>query len=111
MKTYKILVPKPAAVNEEGTEVGLYAADDMITPKGEWQQNIMDGFVENGWAMEVKAIQPEETVTIEAEVSVTEEKAEPEAEAEPTTEFSVSAPTITKNQVLIHVCDEVRKKT
>lgn len=82
MKTYKILVPKPAAVNEEGTEVGLYAADDMITPKGEWQQNIMDGFVENGWAMEVKAIQPEETVTIEAEVSVTEEKAEPEAESE-----------------------------
>jgi hypothetical protein len=52
MKTYKILVPKPAAVNEEGTEVGLYAADDMITPKGEWQQNIIDGFVENGWATE-----------------------------------------------------------
>tara|TARA_B100000530_G_scaffold240732_1_gene156951 strand:- start:23 stop:322 length:300 start_codon:yes stop_codon:yes gene_type:complete len=78
MKTYKILVPKPAAINEQGTEVGLYSADDMVTPKGEWQQDIMDSFVENGWAMEVKAIQPEETVTIEAEVSITEEKSEVE---------------------------------
>jgi hypothetical protein len=81
MKSYKILVPKPAAMDESGNTVGLYAADDVVTPSGDWQKQIMDTFVENGWAMEIKAIQPEEKVVVEAEVAVTEEKAEEAEEA------------------------------
>lgn len=81
MKSYKILVPKPAALDESGNTIGLYAADDVVTPSGDWQKQIMETFVENGWAMEIKAIQPEETVVVEAEVAVTEEKADEAEEA------------------------------
>ena len=81
MKSYKILVPKPAAIDETGNTVGLYAADDVVTPSGDWQKQIMESFVENGWAMEIKAMQPEESVVVEAEVAVTEEKTEEAPEA------------------------------
>ena len=70
MKSYKVLVPKPAAMDENGTTIGLYAADSVVTPAGEWQESIMETFVENGWAMEVKAVQPEESLTVTAEIAV-----------------------------------------
>ena len=70
MKSYKVLVPKPAAMDEAGTTIGLYAADSVVTPSGEWQESIMETFVENGWAMEVKALQPEESLTVTAEIAV-----------------------------------------
>jgi hypothetical protein len=81
MKSYKILVPKPAAMDESGNTVGLYAADDVVTPDSAWQKAIMESFVDNGWAMEIKAIKPEETVIVEADVTVAEEKAEEPKEA------------------------------
>ena len=68
MSTYKILVPKPAAKDESGATTGLYAADEIVTPSEEWQQKIMDTFVENGWAIEVKTVEPEVNITVEAEI-------------------------------------------
>ena len=49
-KKYKILVPKPAAAKEDGTEIKLYVADEIVESDGSWQDNIMDQFVMNGWA-------------------------------------------------------------
>jgi hypothetical protein len=67
-RKFKIVVPKPASCNEHGTEVRLYKADEIIESEGTWQDDVMDKFVENGWAMEVKVDSVEETVDVEAEV-------------------------------------------
>tara|TARA_R100000231_G_scaffold128847_1_gene100081 strand:+ start:158 stop:532 length:375 start_codon:yes stop_codon:yes gene_type:complete len=53
-KSYKILVPKPASSNKDGTDVKLYLADEIVDAKESWQDDVMQTFVENGWAMEVK---------------------------------------------------------
>ena len=53
-KKYKIVVPKPAADDELGQNVRLFKADEIVESKGDWQDSIMDSFVANGWAMEVK---------------------------------------------------------
>lgn len=67
-KKYKILVPKPAIVDENSADMVLHKADDIVISKGKWQEEIMDTFVENGWAMEVKIDSVEETLDVEAEV-------------------------------------------
>ena len=67
-KKFKILVPKPASAKEDGTEVKLYTADEIIESEGKWQDDIMGTFVENGWAIEVKMDSADETVEVEAEV-------------------------------------------
>tara|TARA_A100001201_G_scaffold72836_1_gene66351 strand:- start:278 stop:610 length:333 start_codon:yes stop_codon:yes gene_type:complete len=53
-KSYKILVPKPASANKDGSDVRLYTADEVVEAKEKWQSEVMSTFVENGWAMEVK---------------------------------------------------------
>ena len=53
-KSYKILVPKPASSNKDGTDVKLYLADEIVDAKESWQDDVMQTFVENGWAMEGK---------------------------------------------------------
>ena len=54
-KSFKIIVPKPAAANELGTDTKLYEADEIVTAEeGDWKDGIMKAFVENGWAMETK---------------------------------------------------------
>lgn len=53
-KSYKILVPKPASCNKDGTDTKLYIADEIVDASESWQDDIMKTFVENGWAMEVK---------------------------------------------------------
>ena len=53
-KSYKILVPKPASSNKDGTDVKLYQADEIVDAKESWQDDVMQTFVENGWAMEIK---------------------------------------------------------
>ena len=68
MKKYKILVPKPAIADEHATEMVLHKADDIVESKGTWQEEIMDTFVQNGWAMEIKVDSVKETVQVEAEV-------------------------------------------
>ena len=67
-KKYKIVVPKPAADDENGMNIRLFKADEIVESKGDWQDSIMDGFVANGWAMEVKVDSVEETIDVEAEV-------------------------------------------
>ena len=67
-KTYKIIVPKPASANEKGTEVKLYTANEIIKSEGKWQDEVMETFIENGWAMEVKVDSADDAVEVEAEV-------------------------------------------
>jgi len=62
MKSYKIIVPKPAEdaegkVNfyEEGTIIAI--TDD----KKDSEAAVMERFLDNGWAIEVKTVEPEVT--------------------------------------------------
>lgn len=67
-RKFKIIVPKPASSNEKGTDIRLYKANEIVDSAGKWQDEVMDTFINNGWAMEVKVDSVEETVEVEAEV-------------------------------------------
>ena len=67
-KKYKIIVPKPCAVDEDGLQVELMKADDIVDASSDVMKASMEAFVENGWAMEVKVDAPDETIDVEAEV-------------------------------------------
>ena len=67
-KKYKILVPKAGADDQFGTQVKLYQLDEIVDAKEEWQDSLMSAFVENGWAMEVKADSADESVEVEADI-------------------------------------------
>lgn len=75
MATYKIIVPKVGAMDETGNTVGLYKAGEIINVAGEWQQKVMDAFSIHGWAMEIKTIEPSETITAEATITLSSEEA------------------------------------
>lgn len=78
MATYKIIVPKVGSMDETGNTVGLYKAGQIVHVAGEWQQKVMDAFTLHGWAMEVKTVEPEATVTAEAVITVSvEDKPKP----------------------------------
>ena len=68
-RKYKILVPKPAIAEENSADMVLHKANDIVISKGKWQEEIMDTFVQNGWALEVKVDVVEETVEVEAKVT------------------------------------------
>lgn len=53
-KKFKILVPKPAAANANGTDVKLYRHNEVVDAQEAWQENLMQTFIDNGWAIEVK---------------------------------------------------------
>lgn len=61
-KSFKIIVPKVGATNELGTESKLYVLDEVVEAKEDWQKSLMDAFVQNSWAIEVKV---EDTSDIE----------------------------------------------
>ena len=67
-RKYKILMQKTATGNEYGSESKLYEANDILECNAVWEQSLMDTFVENGWAMEVKVDSVEKTVQVEAEI-------------------------------------------
>ena len=67
-KKYKIIVPKPCAVDENGMDVQLMKADSIVSADNETMESNMAMFVENGWAMEVKVDEVEESVEVEAEI-------------------------------------------
>tara|TARA_R110000744_G_scaffold181247_1_gene300353 strand:+ start:1705 stop:2073 length:369 start_codon:yes stop_codon:yes gene_type:complete len=67
-RKFKIMVPKPATSNEHGTEVKLYKANEIIESAGDWQDSLMDTFIQNNWAIEVKMDSVPETLEVEAEV-------------------------------------------
>ena len=67
-KKFKILVPKPCAIDEHGMDVQLMKADTIVDADNDIMENNMMKFVENGWAMEVKVDSVEETIEVEAEI-------------------------------------------
>ena len=75
---YKIMVPKAGTSNAEGTATRLYGKDELIDASEPWMESLMQTFADNGWAMELKVIEPEESVSVEAEV-----KPEPKPKAKP----------------------------
>jgi hypothetical protein len=54
MKQFKILVPKAGSNDEHGLSQKLYVLDEIVEAKDSWQEELMNSFVQNGWAMEVK---------------------------------------------------------
>ena len=54
MKQFKILVPKAGSNDEYGLSQKLYVLDEIVEAKDSWQEELMNSFVQNGWAMEVK---------------------------------------------------------
>lgn len=60
MAKFKIKVPKAGSINAEGSDLKLYQADEIVDAQEEWQTDLMNTFVENGWAMEVKTDDIEE---------------------------------------------------
>lgn len=67
-KKFKILVPKPCAVDEQGMIVELMHADSVVEADTDVMKSNMDTFVENGWAIEVKMDSADEVVDVEADV-------------------------------------------
>lgn len=67
-RKFKILVPKPAIAEENSADMVLHKADDIVESKGKWQEEIMDNFVANGWAIEIKVDSVEEVLDVQAEV-------------------------------------------
>lgn len=53
-KQFKVLVPKPAASNANGTDVRLYQAGEIVEASESWLEEVMEAFVANDWAMELK---------------------------------------------------------
>ncbi len=61
-KKFKMIVPKAGAANKDGTDTMLYAVGEVFEAKEDFQKELMEVFVENGHAMEVKvAGEAEET--------------------------------------------------
>ena len=54
MAIYKIVVPKVGASNALGTESKLYVHDEVVDAKEDWQEDLMQTFVNNKWAVETK---------------------------------------------------------
>ena len=66
---YKIIVPKAGSANEIGSQSRLYELDEVVDASEPWQKDLMARFVENGWALEIKVVEPKETATAQAEVT------------------------------------------
>ena len=64
-KKYKILVPKPCAIDEHGMDVQLMKADSIVEADNDVMNSNMEQFVQNGWAMEVKVDSADESVEVE----------------------------------------------
>ena len=60
MAKFKIKVPKAGRINELGSESRLYGLDEEIEPTESWQEELMQTFVQNGWAEEIKTDTVEE---------------------------------------------------
>lgn len=53
-KKYKMIVPKAGSSNALGTDTMLYGTDEIYEAKEDFQKELMEVFVANGHAMEVK---------------------------------------------------------
>jgi hypothetical protein len=57
MKAYKIIVPKPFE-NKDGN-LQLLEVDTVISTDNDSEKASLDRLVSNGWAIEVKTVEPE----------------------------------------------------
>ena len=78
---YKIIVPKAGSANEIGSQSRLYELDEVVDASEPWQKDLMARFVENGWALEIKVIEPKETVTVEVDLEEVKEEPKPKPKA------------------------------
>jgi len=75
-KQYKIVVPKAGAADESGTTSRLYEANEVFEAKSDWDENLMQVFMSNGWAIELKTVSPSENADMgEAKITITAKKA------------------------------------
>tara|TARA_R110002167_G_scaffold331747_2_gene538477 strand:- start:22 stop:384 length:363 start_codon:yes stop_codon:yes gene_type:complete len=67
-RKFKMIVPKPAAIDDLGMEVKLFTVDEIVEADSDVMKANMETFISNGWAMEVKIDSVDEKVEIPAEV-------------------------------------------
>lgn len=60
MAKYKVIVPKAGAADKFGTSAKLYPVDEIVDASEDWQEELMQTFMANGWAVEVKVDEPSE---------------------------------------------------
>tara|TARA_R110000824_G_scaffold39381_6_gene119197 strand:- start:1070 stop:1450 length:381 start_codon:yes stop_codon:yes gene_type:complete len=60
-KKFNIIIPKPASDDAFGTTTRLYQAGEQVEAKEDWQKDLMETFMANGWAEEIKVDEPTET--------------------------------------------------
>ena len=60
MAKYKVIVPKAGAADKHGTSAKLYPVDEIVDASEDWQEDLMQTFMANGWAVEVKVDEPSE---------------------------------------------------
>jgi len=73
----KMVVPKAGTANENGTQTRLYGMDEVLDANAPWEIELAQTFLNNGHAIEIKTVEPKETLTVEAEIK--EEKPKPKA--------------------------------
>tara|TARA_X000001382_G_scaffold84344_1_gene59708 strand:+ start:112 stop:393 length:282 start_codon:yes stop_codon:yes gene_type:complete len=74
----KIMIPKAGTANAEGTATRLYEKDEVVETSEGWQDELMTTFLDNGWAMEIKVVEPKEVAKTE-EVTKSEPPPKPKA--------------------------------
>ena len=67
-RKFKMIVPKPAAIDDLGMEVKLFTVDEIVEADSDVMKANMETFINNGWAMEVKIDSVDEKVEVPAEV-------------------------------------------
>ena len=60
---YKVLVPKVGAGDKHGASHRLYEHGEIVEAKASWQKDLMQTFVNNNWAIEIKT---EDTSDVES---------------------------------------------
>lgn len=60
MAKYKVIVPKAGSADKIGASVKLYPLDEIVDASEDWQEELMQTFMANGWAVEVKVDAPDE---------------------------------------------------
>ena len=89
----KMTVPKAGAANENGTQTRLYVLDEVLEAKEPWEKAVAQAFLDNGHAIEIKTVEPKETVSVSAKVEEVKEepKAKPKAKKKPATKAKAKA--------------------
>lgn len=68
-----MIVPKAGTSNKLGSELRLYELDEVVEVKEDWQEDLMNTFIDNGFAIEVKMDSADSSADIEAEIKEDED--------------------------------------